>query len=98
MEITSGELQRKTNLNNLCPNSCSGKGDCTEDGVCECNENFTGPDCSIDEKATPKIIDTTQTGIWNLSRGPLTDIIVRTRQFVSNNPEAKFKYLINVNI
>ena len=83
-------------LNNLCPNNCSGNGDCST-GNCNCNTNFTGVDCSIDERATPSIIDTTLTGIWDLSRGPLTDIIVRTRQFVSTNPEAKFKYLINVN-
>jgi hypothetical protein len=29
-----------------CPNGCSGHGSCNSDGVCACNANFGGPDCS----------------------------------------------------
>lgn len=31
----------------FCLNDCTGKGTCTLEGVCECNENYMGEDCSI---------------------------------------------------
>ena len=30
-----------------CLNDCSGHGDCTEDGICNCHDNWAGGDCSI---------------------------------------------------
>ncbi|GMH36599.1 hypothetical protein BSKO_04472 [Bryopsis sp. KO-2023] len=30
--------------------TCSGHGKCSEDGVCECEKGFKGPDCQIDDR------------------------------------------------
>lgn len=43
------ELQTK-----LCPNSCSGNGDCVR-SRCVCFEHFSGDDCSIDSRLPPTL-------------------------------------------
>lgn len=96
MKLENGELIIDIVLSNLCPNNCSGNGNCTDKGLCECYGYYSGADCSLSPSITPEIVDTTQSGIWDLSKGPLTDIIIRTKKFVSSNPDAKFKYSVYV--
>lgn len=98
MNITGDDLVIRITLTNLCPNNCSGNGNCSTTGTCECEENYSGADCSSYALDTPEIVDTTQTDIWDLSQGPLTDIIIRTKKFVSTNPNAKFKFSVYVRI
>ena len=38
----------------VCPGACSGSGQCVN-GVCICNSNYGGSDCSIDLTISPKI-------------------------------------------
>ena len=38
----------------VCPGACSGSGQCVN-GVCICNSNYDGSDCSIHLTTSPKI-------------------------------------------
>uniref|UniRef100_A0A0L8G0B6 VWFD domain-containing protein n=1 Tax=Octopus bimaculoides TaxID=37653 RepID=A0A0L8G0B6_OCTBM len=40
----------------FCINECSGNGKCV-DGICKCDNTFTGPDCSISTNEAPKLQD-----------------------------------------
>lgn len=33
--------------NSVCPNRCSSRGNCTEDGICNCKPGYFGVDCSL---------------------------------------------------
>ena len=33
----------------LCPGACHGRGECQKGGVCKCQPQFSGEDCSISE-------------------------------------------------
>ncbi len=34
-----------------CLNNCSGKGECSDDGVCECEDDWAGGDCSVQKSS-----------------------------------------------
>jgi hypothetical protein len=35
-----------------CLNGCNGHGTCTDDGVCRCEDNWTGGDCSVNARGS----------------------------------------------
>jgi hypothetical protein len=41
-------------INLLCPRDCNRKGNCT-DGLCLCEDNYAGADCSVDLTVAPKV-------------------------------------------
>uniref|UniRef100_A0A2C9L6R6 VWFD domain-containing protein n=1 Tax=Biomphalaria glabrata TaxID=6526 RepID=A0A2C9L6R6_BIOGL len=46
----------KSLVGNICPEDCNNKGQCKE-GICVCNQNFSGPACDIDIRKPPTVID-----------------------------------------
>ncbi|WAQ98101.1 FBP1-like protein [Mya arenaria] len=51
--FTTSTLQSVQNL--YCPNQCLKRGDCVN-GTCQCNEMYTGIDCSINLQKPPKML------------------------------------------
>ncbi|XP_060574456.1 uncharacterized protein LOC132732110 [Ruditapes philippinarum] len=51
----------------ICMNNCSGKGICTDTGLCACNGIFRGPDCSIDISIPPVVIEIEGGGVCTIT-------------------------------
>jgi hypothetical protein len=52
---------------NTCPNACSGRGACGNDGQCQCNAGYSGTDCSL--KNCPQDCSGTDHGSCNTNTG-----------------------------
>ncbi|CAF0941693.1 unnamed protein product, partial [Brachionus calyciflorus] len=94
MDTSGGSPVILVPLSDLCPNNCSDHGNCTNKGVCECETDYSGADCSQYSQAVPSLLSTTQSGIWDLSKGALNDIIFKAKQFISSNENAQFRFTV----
>ncbi|XP_013383009.1 uncharacterized protein LOC106153577 isoform X2 [Lingula anatina] len=49
----------------ICPNQCSDHGDCV-DGTCQCHQNFTSNDCSVEMDLAPKVYGIGDDGLCDI--------------------------------
>lgn len=80
-----------TLLENLCSNNCSNQGTCTK-GVCTCNANYSGSDCSLSATDSPLLVGSTYTNnMFDYSSSSTSDILLVVKKFVSDNPNGVVK-------
>ncbi|CAH1800531.1 unnamed protein product [Owenia fusiformis] len=59
----------------LCLNDCSGKGKC-EQGECDCNNGWTGADCSQDANLPPTALFIPREGKCDIRSRPCKDVVI----------------------
>lgn len=97
MEISeNGTLSVTIDLKQMCPNNCSGHGSCTNQGVCECDKNFEGSDCSLYLFDTPELTALFSNTTIDLSQSPFQNLIFSAIKFIQSNENSSLKYTIYV--
>lgn len=103
---TTGEKEPRTNVTTtLCMNGCSSNGKCNDMGMCECNANYFGEDCSLNPNTlVPYILQTnyfnnTFNGTYydnNVLKvnEQLTYVNLKLKNFIINNPTGIVKAVL----
>ncbi|XP_071143816.1 von Willebrand factor D and EGF domain-containing protein-like isoform X1 [Mytilus edulis] len=73
-----------------CPDNCSGNGICQE-GVCRCDHDFFGIDCSNEKTKAPLIETSAFESICDSSKRPCKTIIIPGLDFYPENLTCKFR-------
>ena len=73
--IIKGKMHLPTDFGNtLCPNFCSGHGNCIN-ATCICNGNFTASDCSIDKNTPPTVTSIPPDGLCDIRKNSKCNLV-----------------------
>ncbi|VDI02845.1 Hypothetical predicted protein, partial [Mytilus galloprovincialis] len=56
-----------------CPKDCSSAGECIQ-GLCLCNQSYTGEDCSVNLDKPPVLLDISEESLCDLTKRPCTSM------------------------
>ncbi|VDI18310.1 Hypothetical predicted protein [Mytilus galloprovincialis] len=73
-----------------CPDNCSGNGVC-QNGVCGCNDDYFGVDCSLEKTKAPLIEKSAFESICDNSERPCKKFIIPGLDFYPKNLTCKFR-------
>lgn len=69
----------------LCPNSCSGHGTCSDMAVCVCDVNYAGADCSIDLTQVPAELQLLSSDVCDLLTGACDSVDIYGEWFAEGS-------------
>lgn len=96
MEKSGNDLKISINLREMCQNNCSGNGNCSMFGECQCSEDFRGVDCSSSTLDIPELERFYFNTTWDLSKQALGDITFEAIKFIITENNSSLKYAMIV--
>ena len=86
-ESTITEIEK-----NLCPNDCSGHGQCVN-GTCTCDRGYGTEDCSVHLDQVPELLDVECGVLCDLRKSTCDKVAVKSRKLIPEVHERKYTFL-----